>query len=438
MYGMSGLLSGSAQGGMEAYASVGAIRGPVDRIAQSVALTNWNLYEQTETQGSVSRELLDDGTPPARHPATALWIQPNDYMSRRFFLLLQQVYQDTAGGCYWLLANREPQSPFPQMGMRSDLELWPIAPHRIQPIADHDTYLAGYVYTVGTEKIPLPVQSVIPVGSPDPRDPLHFLSPFAGMMPDIESEQYAAQFQRNTFLNDGSPGGVIEFDTPLSQDRFEEFVLRWREQHQGLSNVRRVAILEQAHWKDVAQSNRDMQYTELRRLSREHGMYALGMPFAMMVTQDVNLANSVTAEQFFDRYPLRYRLELAKEALNNRILPLIGDNLTFDYVAPSPQDEAFDTYQASSTFLSGIASQNEARGMVGLDALPEGDRFIFDLSGTAPPLATPPKTPTTLSYRKGQGVLPQHEDAMEARWLPRLEEMRRQYLDLLASRNGAH
>lgn len=442
-YSMGNLLAGSGQSGMQAYKDVGAAHGPIRRLCQSVSLTDWSLYQQTETSGDVSRELLDDATAPARHPATALWTQPNPYMTRRFFLYIHQLWKITNGGVYWLIVKAE-QSPYLRRGVQSDLELWPILKSRIQPVPGTDDYLAGYVYTLGTERIPLPVQAVVPIGWPDPLNPLDFAGPLQSIMPDLESERYAAEYQRNLFLNGARPGGVIEYETPLSNDRFDEIVNRWREQHQGVSNVARVAIIEQGKWVDVAQANTDLQYQELRRLDRETVMYALGMPFAVMQTNDVNLANASMADKQFYRWTLRPELEDIKEPLNERVLPLISDNLTMDYVLPAPEDEAFDVFSSTTGFLTGVLTQNEARAGMGFDAVEDGDRYLFDITGTAPELPKPrlPREPTRLGYgdvhKALSPALADQAMPLADAWTRRLTQVRDQYLALLAQRNGTH
>ena len=436
-------LSGGTISGMDAYRGLGAAYGPIRRICESVALTDWALYQQSGSLGNVDRTLIDDATAPARHPATALWTQCNPFMTRRVFLFIHQLFLETAGGCYWLLRARGDE-PYPfESPQQADIELWPIRPDRITPVTDPDKYLLGYWYRPGgnLETIPLDVAALVPVGYPDPADPLRFAGPLQAMLTDLESEAYASQHTRNTFLNGAQPGGVIQFDQPLTPERWEEIVLRWREQHQGVANVGRVAIIEGGKWVETGMKITDMDYVNLRRLGQEEVMYALGMPYAMQVTHDVNLANATIGEKIFYRWTLRPRLEIIKESLNHRLLPFFGSNLTMDYDLPEPEDEAFDTYQATMGWLAGYLTKNEARQGTGYDAVDDGDVYVYELTGTPPaiPPAVPPKKPTTLSYRAEHPAQAARDEQTLARtWGPRLEEIRAAYLDLLSTRNGGH
>lgn len=445
LYGAGNLLGGGAQSGMAAYRDVGAAYGPIRRLCQSVALTNWSLYQQTGDGGDTDRDLIDDATAPARHPATALWVRPNPFMTRRVFLYLSQLWKITGGGVYWLIVQGGTQgSPYPQRGLTAEIELWPIRSDRITPVPDPENYLAGYVYSLGIEKIPLPVQAVIPIGWPDPFDPLKFAGPLGAIGADLESESYAAAYQRNLFLNGARPGGVIEFETPLPNDRFDELVLRWREQHQGINNAARVAIIEGGKWVDVAQTNHDLEFEKLRKLDRETVMFALGMPFAVMQTNDVNLANATMADKQFYRWTLRPELEDVKEPLNERVLPYLGDNLTMDYELPAPEDEAFDVFASATGWMTGTLKRNEARQSMGYDADPDWDGYINELPNAgAPPMpgippARLPRKPTTLSYRQQKDAQQIAEQAapLEDAWARRLQQVRAGYLDLIASRNG--
>ena len=449
LYGAGNLLSGGGTDGMAAYKSIGAAYGPIRRLCQSVALTDWNLYRQSDKAGQTQRELVDDATAPAHHPATALWTQPNPYMTRRFFLYLTQLWKTTGGGVYWVIVQGGAQgSPYPQRGLTADLQLWPVRADKLTPIpgADMKTYVAGYEYSNGIERIPVPAEAVIPIGWPDPLDPLRFAGPLQSIMPDLESETYAAQYQRNLFMNGARPGGVIQFETPLPQDRFDELVLRWREQHQGINNAARVAIIEGGKWVDVGQTNTDMEYEKLRKLDRETVMFALGMPFAVMQTNDINLANATMADKQYYRWTLRPELEDVKEPLNERVLWLMEDNLTMDYELPAPEDEAFDVFASTTGWLTGALKRNEAREAMGYDADGDWDGYITDLPNAGPikpPTVPPPRmprVPTRLSYgqHKDADALAAQAAPMEDAWTRRLHQVRESYLALLAQRNGTH
>jgi phage portal protein BeeE len=132
-------------------------------------------------------------------------------------------------------------------------------------------------------------------------------------------------------------------------------------------------------WIGNAVSHRDMQFTELRTVSRDACLEAAGMPGSMIgVSEHVNKANAQTGEVTFARWIVKERLERRKQALNNDFLPRFGataDGLEFDYLDPTPTDDAAETQATLVRFQSwqigvdgGLASE-EVLQTVGLPAM---------------------------------------------------------------------
>jgi phage portal protein BeeE len=190
--------------------------------------------------------------------------------------------------------------------------------------------------------VPLDVDSVLFLRMPNPLDPYRGLGPVQAALVDLDSSRYSAEWNRNFFLNSAEPGGIIEVEKRLTDEEFNELTDRWREQHQGIARSHRVAVLEQGKWVDKKYTNRDMQFTELRTLSRDFIREAYGVPkFALGDIDDVNRASALAAADWFARQVLVQRLERWKGMLNNDLLPLFGSgskNLEFDYDNPIPDD----------------------------------------------------------------------------------------------------
>ena len=146
---------------------------------------------------------------------------------------------ETTGKSYWVVDRAEGVSSIP-------LGLWPVRPDRMLAVPDRDNYLAGCIYTSpdGREKIPLLPTDVIFNKYPDPVDPYSGCGPVQSVLTDIEAARYAAEWNRNYFLNSAEPGGVIQVDHSLDDDEFDALVDRWRETHRGVARAHRIAVLE--------------------------------------------------------------------------------------------------------------------------------------------------------------------------------------------------
>jgi HK97 family phage portal protein len=428
--GYAGLgLGGSANPGgspaatLGAYASVGTLFAVVNRIAESVALCDWNLSQQ---QPNGERVLIDDATAPARHEGTAIWTHPNPYHTRQEFLQTSQQHVELMGESYWLICQAESdRTASPAAGVSAGIELWPLRPDRVTPIPSVDSFLAGYVYKAGAETVPLDKAAVVHLRVPNPADPYRGYGPVQALMTDLDAEKLAAQYNRNYFFTGAEPGGIIQFDTPLSDTDFERLVMRWREQHQGVANAHRVAILERGTWVDRKVTMRDMAWQQLRHVNRDLILLAFGMHAAIMgISEGVNRANAEAAEIGFSRWLLRPRLERIKHALNERVLPYVGENLTMDYVDPTPSDAAQLTNQATAGYVARILGFGEARALMGYPAeLPASDHTLPDAAQPAMPVA-PPKVPTQLGAPGAVAkTLDAAVDEMSAAWQRRFKEI---------------
>ncbi len=125
----------------------------------------------------------------------------------------------------------------------------------------------------------------------------------------------------------------------MSDKEFNEFTERWRQQHQGVANAHRVAILENAKWTETNFSMTDMQFVELRNLPRELIREAFAFPKPMLGTvDDVNRANAEAGKEIMAEGQTIPRLYRWKNAVNTFLLPQFsnGKALELDFDDPTP------------------------------------------------------------------------------------------------------
>jgi HK97 family phage portal protein len=368
--GFGGLFAGggvqsdpSAQ--MASMGADGTLFAIVNRTSNAVAQVNWRLYRKARTGKK------EDRVEVTAHAALDLWNKPNPFFTRQELAEATQQHVDLTGEGWWVI-YRDPRSPLP-------LELWPVRPDRMTPIPSAETYLAGYVYTgPGGEQVPLGLDDVIFMRMPNPLDPYRGMGPVQTVMVDIGAEKAAAEWNRNFFANSAEPGGIVEIDRRLSQPEFDEHVKRWGEQHRGVSNAHRVALLEGGmKWVERKYTNKDMEFTALRSMSSTKIREAFGMPkFAVGDVGDVNRATAEASKAWFAEQLTVPRLERFKGALNNDLLPFYrDDSLEFDYDNPVPPDEATENatraskVSAATQLVAAGWDPDEALGAVGLPSM---------------------------------------------------------------------
>lgn len=326
--------------GMEQYGEVSTAYGIVSRLAESTAQVRWHLYRKQTDGRRVYRE-METRTEVTRHAILDLLNNPNSVMDFMEFIETSIQHFDTAGEFWWVCA-------FGSIRAAGPIELWPMRPDRVKIITDQYDALSGYIYVADDgEMVPLRKEIVIQGRRPNPLDIYRGLGPLQALAVKLDSNRMAAEYNRNFFLNSAEPGGIIEIEDRLDDDEFRELEQRWREQHRGVANAHRVAILEQGKWVDRKYTMKDMTFVELSNLSRTDILEAFGYPKAMTgATEDVNKAVADASERLFGRYLLRPRLNKLKYAINNYLLPLFGDTargLEIDFEDPVPEDREADS-----------------------------------------------------------------------------------------------
>jgi HK97 family phage portal protein len=319
----------------------------------SQALGDWGLYRKNQ-DGRVRYTTSDRGSDQReevlQHLALKVWKQPNPFMTGAEFREIGWQFMELVGEWYWVM-DRGPSGEGPP------IEIWPVRPDRMEPVADKDKFLIGWVYTgPNGEAVPLAASEVIQLRYPCPTDIYRGMSAVQALLADIDTAKYSAEWSRNFFLNSATPGGIVQFAKRLSDEEFNEFTARWREQHQGVARGHRVGVLEQgAIWVPNTYTMKDMQFIELRGLSANNIREAYRIhPSMMGMVEDVNRANAETAEQVHIRWHEVPRLKRQRIALNEKFLPMYGETgkrVEFDYEDPSPAsaEDANEELNAKST-----------------------------------------------------------------------------------------
>lgn len=325
-----------AERAYDAYGSVGTLFAIVSQICNAVAKTEWHLYKRTSTRDKKRREEI------LTHPFLTVWDTPNSFYTGRSFRETCQQHLDLVGETIFVL--------YKVGGLV--IEMWPVRPDRMTPIPSPTKFMTGWIYTgPDGEEVPLALDQVIQIKYPNPSDPYRGMGPVQSVLHDIDAAKYSAEWNRNFFINGAKPGGIIEVDYRMSDEEFGIFLRRWRQQHQGVANAHRVAVLENATWKDTNFSMSDMQFVELRNLPRELIREAFAFPKPMLGTvDDVNRANSDAAKEIMAENITDPRLARWKDTVNFKLLPMFsnGKMLELDYDNPVPINREAEDRQRTS------------------------------------------------------------------------------------------
>jgi len=368
---------------------VGTLFAIVNRTSTATASPDWALYRRPKDgkpDPQADREVV------ATHAAVSLWANPNPFYTQASLVETVQQHIDLTGEGFLIVVKAG----------KIPIELWPVRPDRMLPRTDPKKYLVGWEYRAPDgEKIPLGHDEVIQLKMPNPTDPFRGLGPVTALLAELDSSAAATEWSRNFFANSALPGGIIEVPEGLSDDDFDEMTSRWNEQHRGVQNAHRVAIIEHGVWKDRSFSPKDLDFSALRNLSRDAILEGFGISRATLgMTDGVNYAAARAARAQFAELLTVPRLERWKQALNSRLLPMFGSTskgVEFDYESPAEADP--DVENAERTSRVGAVVQllsipsvkfdpSATLEAFGLPALP-----YEEVEPPAPVVAPPPPPP---------------------------------------------
>lgn len=294
--------------------------GIVNRLSVATAAIDWELMRNMGTGNE------DDDEPVESHLALDVWNNPNPFMTGQEYREILQQHIDLTGEG-WTVFGKTGKWP---------TSMWPVRPDRMAPVPSATDYLSGYVYSNQGEKVPLRIDECMFIRMPNPNDAYRGLGPVQSLLLTIDAMRYGAQWNRNTFLNNGEPGGVIEVMDGIGDDDFDEFAKRWDEMHRGVAKAGRIAILEGGmKWVPNGYSPKDMQFVQLQTVGRDVIYEAYGMPkSAMGVTENVNRANASAGKELFQEQLVVPRLDRIKRAANKDFLPQFGPTAKGLYFRP--------------------------------------------------------------------------------------------------------
>lgn len=338
----------------------------VDRIASDLSTCAGKLYRKDENGEEV--EITD-------HPFLNFMAHPNPLyeMTSGACWRLQQIYLELKGEGYFVYE-------FDALGR--PVELWPLPTHWVQ-----QTPYVGYPYyeirTTGGLIRQIPVDDIFCMKELNPLDPYkRGLGAAESLADEIETDEYAAKFQKKFFYNDATPTTLISMPGS-SKDQRDRFRSEWNELFRGPFNSHGIATVDgNVTVTKLAENMRDMDMTEGRRFLRDAVLEHFGVPREIMgITESSNRATSEAAQYIYAQNVIMPRLNRREEAINTQILPFYGNDLVWHFDDVVPRSQEFDKAKGIDGWNAGLLTKDEARELLGMEPCKTGgDCFKITIS----------------------------------------------------------
>ena len=182
----------------------------INRIAEAGALVPLRVFQLAgEQRVGISN-----------HPLERLLANPNPQTSK--FELFEQTLGalELHGNAYWFLAGDARGCP---------QEIWLLRPDRLSIVPHPRRVVAGYLYEIDGQRIPLDAIEVVHFRRWHPNNDFYGLSPLAAARSAVLSDRHMADWNRQTFGQDnGVPAGIVNIRDFISDTDFERLKREWR------------------------------------------------------------------------------------------------------------------------------------------------------------------------------------------------------------------
>ena len=351
---------------MNLYEQVGWVHAAAFKIAESVAAIPWKITKDEQ---------------PANTNISTILEHPNEFYSWAELIELTQLYLELAGEAYWVIERDN---------ANNIAKIWPTNPQNMGVIPDENHFLLGYVFRSHDKKIVLAPQDVVFFKYPHPSNPYRGASPLEAVALEALGDKEAVEWNYTFFKNAAIPAGILDAgNNILTEEQIEHIRKQWKSKY-SQTNAHEVAVLSGGlKYQPLTLSQKEMDFMQSRKLTRDDILGVFGVPPPILgITENVNRANAEAAEYIFMKQTILPRLRRIERKITHSLLSQEGSTFVFDN--PVPSDKLTNSQIANTSIKSGFITINEARGLIGLEPLKNGDKLLL----------TPVEIPTTLSLKK--------------------------------------
>lgn len=339
--------------------------------------TRWILYKGT---GKTEREI-------DKHPLLDLLKQPNEDQSGAQLLeALAAFYLIGGNGYLERVAAGESSRP---------IELWVKRPDRMKVKPDPTNRIGGYTYTNAGQKIDLERWQILHLKTFHPLSDWYGMSPLAAAARGVDVFN-AGQAHNLALLQNGArPSGAWISEGPL-EDRQRRRIREELQEAAQIGKRGRNLILEGGiDWKEMGVTPKDLDYLEGQTDAARQIHAAFGIHPVLTGLETGTFENQKQAMRSAVLMTVFPWLDDVEASLNRWLVPSFGDGLRLGYdrdAFPAISEDQDSLWTRAETgWAKGILTRNEARALIGYDAVDEEDRgeiFVSELYAGRIPLST--------------------------------------------------
>lgn len=343
-----------------------------------------------------------DGEPLDKHPMLDLFDSPNPSTSGGLFAEQMQMDLDLTGNFYAEVVYGVAAASYP-------LELYRMQPDKVKILVDRRTgEVDGYLFIPGGVETAVRLEpwQVWHRRYANPLSDYVGLSPLSAARDSIVFEYHAKAQITSYFANGLRFSGLISGPENVAADDLALMRRATEGRYRGSTKAHQVLILPgQWDYTDFAGTPKDSDWIEGQQLSRREvcAIYRVAPPLAGDFSEGTTFSNLAEARDEFWQGTMAEHYSNLDEDLNHSLLPRFG-NHAINVKArhdlseiPAMVDDLDKAYARSvAAYNGGIATLNESRDPLGLEAFKNGDVRRITMAVTEIPADEPPPDPADI------------------------------------------
>lgn len=330
------------------------------------------------------------------HALLDLFKKPNPYYSMKLLWLGVYLSYHLDGNGYWIKVRNAKGHGIP-VGLY-------YAPHwTMRPMWNPGSspWIDYYQYTFDGKTMNLPPSEVVHFrNGTDPQDPRLGRAELKSAFSEVNTDDAVSELLQNLCINGAIPGTVIAPDSDMitvDADDAKEIKEKFDRQAAGSNRGSTIVLSDRLKVTTLSFSPKDMEIGSLRDVPEERIAACLGVPRQLVGLGSGDTTSTYNNLTTFERIAFEQNLvptwdDFAHE-IETQLLPDLSLNddekAEFDTsgIAALKEEEDKRHNRARLDYTTGIAWLNEARQMVDLPDVPDGDKF----KAAPQPLALPAK-----------------------------------------------
>lgn len=314
-----------------------------------------------------------------RHELLNLLYKPNKIYTKEMFWSLYQKYLDLTGDVYiWMESSRE------IFDKKKISALHLLRPDLVTMVVDNDTgELQKYVLRKpGGTEIPYKPEEIIHIFEPNPISPFSGMSLLAAGTKAIDTENQISEYHSKILRNGGKVEGVFKFKTDkLSPTQLKELKDDYKRKYSEAKRSGQPLFLG-GDWDyvNIGLNPQELSFLEAKNITLNDILIMCGTPKSVLGSfDDIKFDNADASIKIFLRETIK---PLLKKLTTNLDEVLFPDDLTLEFVDPTPEDVDRQLKVIDSGIKNYYMTPNEVRKMQGMDPIDGGDDLLVPFSVT--------------------------------------------------------